>query len=545
MWKDKESKRYIIGFIIAFLIFAIIRNGTYFIEATHEKPYYFYMISQIGCTLLVGCWMLTVQIRIYDLKIRRMMLCSGFFFILYFIFQMVKYCIFTENYEVGRYMWYSYYIPMTIIPLLAFYILLYLSSDDDNGKDKWYRLLLIPAVLICVGFLTNDLHQQAFGIPNWDLTRDKERTLEPIYFIYIGFVAFLLILGIFRVVRMRKNMNNRKKLLLPSIPLLIGIVYIVIYSVKPGLLKINRHYVFELAEIFAFMMIGFLEVCIQIRLIPSNVGYEKLFSLTEIPAWVKDKSGKTVFETKGATNVCEDMDNHRLESVAVNGGNFVYDIDLSDLNRLNRELDEATNRLETRNELLQHENEINEEREKSDAAIRIYDSISLIVRPKILKVQELLSVNSDDVDFRDRLAKSAVLNAYIKRRSNMELEAQKEGILPFKELVTAVSESLEYIKLTGIETYISASGKGNCTPWIITKAYSAFEEIVEITLGNAKYITVRLIYEKDITMRFLINGEAGDGIFSEIKPDGWEFEYSVDENDVDLVVRIKEGGEEE
>lgn len=42
----------IIGFVSAFFLFAILRHATYPIEVTHERPYYLYMISQIGCVLI-------------------------------------------------------------------------------------------------------------------------------------------------------------------------------------------------------------------------------------------------------------------------------------------------------------------------------------------------------------------------------------------------------------------------------------------------------------------------------------------------------------
>ncbi len=90
MIHEKGTSRYLIGFICAFILFALIRNGTYFIEATHERPYYFYMISQLGCFLLVSCWMLTVQSRIIEAKIRRLMLCVGGLFLVFFTMQMVK-----------------------------------------------------------------------------------------------------------------------------------------------------------------------------------------------------------------------------------------------------------------------------------------------------------------------------------------------------------------------------------------------------------------------------------------------------------------------
>lgn len=542
MFREKEGKRYVFGFVAAFLLLAVIRHISNSIESSHTNPCYFYMISQIGSVLITSCWMLTVQSRVIHTKIRRLMLASGALFLLYFSMQMVKYCLFAENSDVERYMWYGYYIPMTLIPLMALYILQHLSDSIKTSGGK-RPLLLIPAALICLGFLTNDLHQLAFGIPNWYENGDKGRTLGPIYFVYIAFMAVLLILGSVRAIRLCKNIKNKRKVLYPAIPLLLGIVYLILYTVKKEWIMIGGQELFEIAEAFAFMMLGFLEGCIQIGLIPTNVGYGKLFSLTGIPARITQSDGKAVYNTKGAENGFEESDDHRIVKTAIIGGNFFYDVDLSVLNRLNKELVEETANLETRNELLCHENEITEEREKSKTAIHIYDSISEIVRPQVLKIQNLLSVDGDEEQLRRNLAHCSVLNAYIKRRSNMELEAQKNGTLPFKEVVTAVAESLEYVKLTGMETFLSSSGEGVCQAGQIIRGYSAFESVTETVIGKADYMTVRLEKDSSVRVRFLLSGKADMSELSALRFDGCHTEYTEEENDAELLISLSEGGD--
>ena len=543
MWREKEGKRYVIGFALAFVLLALVRHVSHFFESSHARPCYFYMVSQIGSVLITSCWMLTVQSRVIHTKIRRLMLSSGALFLLYFSMQMVKYCLFAENPDVGRYMWYGYYTPMTLIPLMALYILQYLSDPAKPFSENRWRLLLIPAALICLGFLTNDLHGLAFGIPNWYENGDKGRTLELIYFLYVAFMAVLLILAIRSAIRLCRNIKGKRKLLYPAIPLILGIIYLILYTVKRQWVTINGQELFEMAEAFAFMMIGFLEVCIQIGLIPTNVGYGGLFSLTAIPARVAQSDGKTVYVTKGAESGLTESDDHRIVQTEVTGGSFYYDMDMSVLNRLNGELDEKAADIEARNELLRHENEIAGEREKSEAAIRIYDRISELVRPQVLEIRRLLSTEGNEELFRNDLARSAVLNAYIKRRSNMELEAQKSRTFPFRELVTAAAESLEYVKLTGTETFLSSSGEGTCSTAQIIRAYAAFESVLEAALGKADYMTVRLEKDAGIRIRFLLSGKAGLPELSALKSDGCHTEYTAEENDAELLISLSEGGD--
>ena len=188
MGKEKEAKRYVIGFLGAFVLLAVLRN------VTNLWPYSvlfcFYMISQIGCALIVSCWMLTVRSRIIEPKLRRLMLLSGGMLVLYFFMQMVRYGLFPDAPGICRYMWYGYYIPMTFIPLTAADLVRELSVPEGKRADRRWKLLLIPAVLLCLGFLTNDLHQLAFGLPNGldagDRGADAGPDLLPVRPVYGG-----------------------------------------------------------------------------------------------------------------------------------------------------------------------------------------------------------------------------------------------------------------------------------------------------------------------------------------------------------------------
>ncbi len=538
------------AFVGVFLLFVIFRIVLNYIEAKPDHPCYLYMIPQISIFLVVSCWMLTVQNRIIHKKIKHQMFGIGFLFLLYFLMQMIKYCLFTEEVAVGRYMWYGYYVPMTVIPLLLIYILNNLSShmEGRNKNEKVLKLFTVLALLISLGFLTNDFHQLAFGIVNWDTASDIGRTLGPLYYIYAAFMVILLVSGIRNMVLLYRK--NKKYLGYSMIPLILGIIYIVLYTVKADWVKANGRNILELSEIFAFMIIGFLEICILIGLIPSNMGYRRLFSLSEISARVLDFGGKTVYETQYADGSFNETDDYCIVRKPVKGGSFLYGVDFSRLNYINKELDEIITDLESRNDLLRYENEIVLERKRPEEAIRIYDSISELVRPQILEVRELLTADEDtEEQFRARLVKSAVLNAYIKRRSNMELESQKNDTLPFRELVTAAAESLEYFKLSGAETFLSFSDNENDSAQErysakeIICAYAAFEKVIEKILGAADYLMVRFDVQETICMRFMLSGKDCLKDLAGLKTDGCTLDYTSEDNDIELCLSVLKGGE--
>lgn len=545
MRRDRGAPRYMLALCGTFLLFIMFRVASGCFKITSDRPFFLYMIAQIICVLIVSWWMLTIQSRIIHRNARRLILWVGILFQMYFFMQMIKYCLFADEADVQRYMWYGYYVPMTLIPLLVFYILHDLSVPLRDKPCRFEKLLVVPAALICLGSLTNDLHQLAFRIPNWYESGDKGRTFGPVYYLYIAFIAVLLFLGIRSILRLYQNRKGKKDLAYLALPLVIGILYMILYTFKKEWVTVGNRTILELAEIFAFMIIAFLEMCIRIGLIPSNMGYGKLFSMSDISARVSDFDGGIVYETRGAKKGFEASDDYHIICKPVTGGNFFYGVDLSNLNALNKELDDTINNLEARNELLRHESEIVEERKRPEEAIRIYDSISEIVRPQILEIRELLSAGpADEERFRRDLVRSAVLNAYIKRRSNMELEAQKNGTLPFRELVTAAAESLEYFKLSGAETFLSFSGEGIRPAGEISRAYLAFERVAETILGKVDYLTVRLTLDDTICIHFLLSGQKGLPDLSSLRLNGCDIKNEPEGNDSKLLISLSKGGDE-
>ena len=64
-----------------------------------------------------------------------------------------------------RYLWYGYYFPMLFIPLLCVFVALSLGRPENYRLPKWTSLFYIPATLLLLLVLTNNLHQLVFVFP--------------------------------------------------------------------------------------------------------------------------------------------------------------------------------------------------------------------------------------------------------------------------------------------------------------------------------------------------------------------------------------------
>ena len=116
--------------------------------------------------------------------------------------------------------------------------------------------------------------------------------------------------------------------------------------------------------------------------------------------------------------------------------NFV-NFPMEQVKKLNRQIADASQQIETRNAYIAEENRIKQEQAELETRNRLYERVSSIVRPQIEKIDTLINTPEGCGD--KELANIAVLQAYIKRRSNMELLAAS-GTLTAQELASAVAQ---------------------------------------------------------------------------------------------------------
>lgn len=106
-------------------------------------------------------WGFSISHRILQRSVRLNLLLGCGLAMLWLFMRAVKYRFFGSG-TVGRYLWYSYYIPLILAPLLSFYAALGVGRQDEERLPHAWYALLIPAGLLIAGVLSNDVHQLAF-----------------------------------------------------------------------------------------------------------------------------------------------------------------------------------------------------------------------------------------------------------------------------------------------------------------------------------------------------------------------------------------------
>ena len=83
---------------------------------------------------LVFMWMISVRQRIMQKKVRQYLLAVGALVVFWLYVRTCKWMFFSSDLVIKRYLWYTYYIPMILIPLFGVFILSYL------GKEEYYEM---------------------------------------------------------------------------------------------------------------------------------------------------------------------------------------------------------------------------------------------------------------------------------------------------------------------------------------------------------------------------------------------------------------------
>lgn len=113
---------------------------------------------------LFAAWGISVHHRIVQKQVWMYMVTVALLALFWLTARTLKFHFVTDP-HAARYLWYAYYIPNLLIPLNALFVALYVGKLENYRIPKWAHLLCIPALLLVLLVLTNDLHQLVFTFP--------------------------------------------------------------------------------------------------------------------------------------------------------------------------------------------------------------------------------------------------------------------------------------------------------------------------------------------------------------------------------------------
>ena len=139
--------------------------------------------------IVFSIWGVSVYLRCLDYVLRRRLVAVATICALWMIEVILKYKSFTPFYATV--LWYLYYVPMTLIPLLYQLCGLRLAGLEQHRLGRRYRAALWLVAILLIGFvLTNDFHQQVFRFDRTSDTWSNDYTYGWGYFAVLVWTAF-------------------------------------------------------------------------------------------------------------------------------------------------------------------------------------------------------------------------------------------------------------------------------------------------------------------------------------------------------------------
>ena len=501
-----QKKNIIVGVVVAVLvIFAAVSRK---ICSDPEIDRVLSLIRGIIYISIMAAWGVTVHLRIVQKQVRQYLGAISLLIILWLTIRTVKF-EFVENPTAIRYLWYGYYFSMLFIPLFAVFVSLSLGKSEDYRIPKWTRVFYIPAFLIFLMVFTNDLHQCVFvftGGGEW-----SDLSCEYSFGIYIA-VAWQVICAASAIVIMiiKCRIPQSKKFFgLPLVLLAAATVYTALYAIKvPWIMYVAGDFTVSLC----LFTVGIFECCIQCRMIQSNTGYDRLFSITTIGAHITDEklniknSSKTAAKLTGevmaqAVNGSVMIDeNTVLKSHRIHKGYVFWQEDVSELAYITKKLEQTQEELRDTGDVLKAESEQKAHWLQIVEENRLYDMIESQTAPQVARLKGILEKlkKADELaEAQKLLAEIVVIGTYIKRRSNLIFVAGQKDSVAAEELLLCINETASNLKLYGIECKVIYRIGGQFSPGAANLIYDFFKAVIEKSLNSLKEIL--LYVEEDGT----------------------------------------------
>lgn len=483
----KRKKSVVRLFAATALLFAVSAYRQLSMRYLPEDALRSYLVWVVYMLLLFG-WQYTISTKITQKTMRSHLTAQNIVSILYLTVRFVQDAFLYVNIPWMRFTGYFINIAAIFIPLFGLYGSFYLGKADDYRISKKWYLLLIPACLLSVLALTNDLHHFFYYI----MPEESQPNLyfHPYIGTYIVYIWGLSIISYQVYVIYRRNGTTKSdslyRKLIPFYEPILLLLFSIPYAATAYVVQ------FELVEYSAgliFILVLCWELYILTGLIPVNTQYSEVFRRSTVAMQILSPTGERIAVSENAAEITPAM----LEALKQNqhfsvtedvimhlhqipDGYLVWQTDLSQINRALRELQRLNAELEEKRDLLAQEIRIQSDEASIQARNDIYDSLSSEVAGQLALMEKILSKESLSSDDWNRIC---LIGTYIKRFCNLRLTYQEQQTIPIGDLAISLQDMAKCMKNLEIRTSLDFCPTSNLEPALILLIMKTLEEILE------------------------------------------------------------------
>lgn len=506
---DERTLSYTINVLLAvfLLLFA-----SFVRVAVNETIPAMYIISQvIVLTIYIGIlgfWGASVYERIVNPSVRRYLIVLVALSMLWMLMRTLRHTVFYYVFPIGQWCWYAYYISMILIPQVCLFAAKHIGKPEEYRLPKKWHLMYIPSLLLIVGILTNDVHQLAFRFhagyqAGWDV---YQRTY--LYYVTVIWIFTCIALMIAQIVRNCRIPKTKKMIWLPVGMLGIGVLYSLLYALDTEMFRF-----IEMTAALCFTVVAIWESCIKTGLIQSNTHYEDLLRYSGLGVAVVDQNFTVHYRSNDAMVLpVEQMqeaidqpiildDGVRVSGSRIRGGYTLYQEDISELLDI---LDE----LKVLREELKDSNAVSMQNYRMDKQIRtlaeknrLHDELHRQTAHQINLLNKWLTrlIETEDADEkRELLRRIVVVGAYLKRRNNLILVSEQDGLIKAEELDLSINEMIKNLQFAGIICATSVQFEQDIPSGIVMQLFDFYESVIEYAFDGLSELLARFFWRDGV-----------------------------------------------
>ncbi len=485
-----------------------------------------HILSALFLAAAILLWKGTVSHRMIRRDVRRVVGVMGWLMVGWLLLRLFKYQL-TADGLLCRMCWYGYYIFQLALPVTLLYLAVIL--DHPEGEKKPLRPLWPPLACYALSVLlvlTNDLHQLVFRFdPAGDWASDYR--YGPGYWGVMALSLLFLARAVWKLLHRGRYSPYWAGRVVPLLFCAGLLAYITAY-----IRRVPLAWESDLTVNICVLSALFFESALHAGFIPVNLQYQRLFTATPIGLMLLDEQGRTVLSSRGASPVSRSIwrrismdmthpllrdSDTQLHAVPIHGGMAVWQEDLSQLNRLRREIQAVQARLEAANALLREESEVKKRLLAAETNRAMFEQLDRDMERRIQTLGRLIETLPETPHPRGLTAYITLCLCHIKRRCNLFFLARQGDGLPGEELSIYLDELAELARYAGLQLLIRCGQRGALEIRRAALCYDFAFEAISWALGeNASPLLGYLEPEgAHLVFRFLPGGDPGQWRFSE------------------------------
>lgn len=485
-----------------------------------------HILSALLLAAAILLWKGTVSHRMIRRDVRRVVGGMGWLMVGWLLLRLFKYQLLSEG-TLCRMCWYGYYLFQLALPVALLYLTGILDREEGEKRlvcPPWPPLVVYVLSVLLV--MSNDLHQLVFRFTpggNWG----SDYHYGPGYWIVMVFSLLFLVSAFWNLLRKGHGSSSRRGRVLPLLFCTGLLVYLVAY-----IKRVPLAWESDLTVNVCILSVLFFETVLHGGLIPVNIQYQRLFASAPISLTLLDEQGRTVLSSRGAPPVSRSIwrrismdmahpllrdSDTQLHAVPIHGGMAVWQEDLSQLNRLRREIQAVQARLEAANALLREESEVKKRLLAAETNRAMFEQLDRDMERRIQTLGRLIETLPETPHPRGLTAYITLCLCHIKRRCNLFFLARQGDGLPGEELSIYLDELAELARYAGLRLLIRCGQRGVLEIRRAALCYDFAFEVISWALGeNASPLLGYLEPEgAHLVFRFLPGGDPGQWRFSE------------------------------